>query len=96
MGNNQIKMDIRPLMCRLTEDELEEQGKILTELLQSKMDLEIEKSSSAKHFTDEQCLEIIRAIPNETISRIFIMAEISRMNSSISFLAEKSEEGANA
>ena len=52
MGNNKIKMDIRPLMCRLTEDELEEQGKILTELLQSKMDLEIQKSSSAKHFTD--------------------------------------------
>ena len=52
MGNNQIKMDIRPLMCRLTEDELEEQGKILTELLQSKMNLEIEKSSSAKRFTE--------------------------------------------
>ena len=47
-----IKMDIKQLMCRLTEDELEEQGKILTELLQSKMDLEIQKSSNAKHFTD--------------------------------------------
>lgn len=52
MGNNQIKMDIRPLMCRLTEDELEERGKILTELLQDKMDLEIEKSSNNKRFTD--------------------------------------------
>jgi|GEM_PF-6641432 len=47
-------------------------------------------------FTDEQCLELIRAIPDETISRVFIMAEITRMNASISFLAEKSEEGANA
>lgn len=52
MGNNKIKMDIRPLMCRLTEDELKEQGKILTELLQDKMDLEIEKSSNNKRFTD--------------------------------------------
>lgn len=47
-------------------------------------------------FTDEQCLELIRAIPDETISRVFIMAEITRMNASISFLAEKSEEGTNA
>ena len=47
-----IKMDIKQLMCRLTEEELEQESKHLTELLQDKMDLEIEKSSNNKRFTD--------------------------------------------
>lgn len=75
-------------------DKAFERAKIRRGLLLERIKEQIRKEY--RDFTDEQCLELIRAIPNETISRIFIMAEISRMNSSISFLAGKSEEGANA
>lgn len=75
-------------------DKAFERAKIRRGLLLERIKEQIRKEY--RDFTDEQCLEIIRAIPNETISRIFIMAEISRMNSSISFLAGKSEEGADA
>lgn len=47
-----IKMDIKQLMCRLTEEELEQESKHLTGLLTEKMNLEIEKSSSARHYSD--------------------------------------------
>lgn len=47
-----IKMDIKLLMCRLTEEELEQESKHLTGLLTEKMNLEIEKSSSARHYSD--------------------------------------------
>ena len=40
------------LMCRLTEAELEEESRKLTELLVEKSDLEVAKSSSNKHYTD--------------------------------------------
>lgn len=46
------KTEMRPLMCRLSEQELEEQGKALTDLLQEKAELEISKSSSARHYSD--------------------------------------------
>ena len=75
-------------------DKAFERAKIRRGLLLERIKEQIRKEY--RDFTDEQCLEIIRAIPNETISRIFIIAEISRMNSSISFLAGKSEEGADA
>jgi len=39
--------------------------------------------------TDDQCLELIRNIAGESISRRFIYAEIQRMNSSITFLANE-------
>ena len=46
------KTEMRPLMCRLSEQELEEQGKALTDLLQEKAELEISKSASARHYSD--------------------------------------------
>lgn len=45
------KTEKRHLMCRLTEQELEEQGKALTDLLQEKAELEISKSASARHYS---------------------------------------------
>ena len=47
-----MKTEKRHLMCRLSEHELEEQGKALTDLLQEKAELEISKSASARHYSD--------------------------------------------
>ena len=52
MGKTITKTVKQKLMCRLTEAELEEEGRKLTDLLQEKMELEVEKSSRNKYYTE--------------------------------------------
>jgi len=52
MGKITTKTVKQKLMCRLTEAELEEEGRKLTDLLQEKMELEVEKSSRNKYYTE--------------------------------------------
>ena len=52
MGKIITKTVERDLMCRLTEVELEEEGRKLTDFLLEKATLEVEKSASNKHYAD--------------------------------------------
>lgn len=52
MGKTITKTVKQAFMCRLTEAELEEESRKLTDLLQEKMTLEVEKSASNKHYSD--------------------------------------------
>lgn len=52
MGKTITKTVTQALMCRLTEAELEEESRKLTDFLLEKATLEVEKSASNKHYAD--------------------------------------------
>lgn len=52
MGKTITKTVTQALMCRLTEAELEEESRKLTDFLLEKATLEVEKSASNKHYSD--------------------------------------------